>query len=707
MKNFIKIMSFMLAMLFVLTTFVACQPAEQTPGGEETPAETPVETEPPKAPITLSAEYVVVRPDPCSDAVKSAAVSIKEALAAATGANVTIKDDFLLTGTQPGQYEILVGLTNREESELVHNELKYDDYAVKIEGDKLVVAAFSDEAILAAADYAISFIEDTAAGLQFTNDHQITVRAEYALDDLKIDGVSISSAYKIIIPKASTSAMKAYAEKLQKAICELSGYYLPVKNESAVEIDKEILLGDTNRAASTAIDSASLGAAGFQIKADGSKIVVKAADKEFSFVKTIIDMIDDMADGVIEAAKGTKSSVEVFTMFTFTDVHNNFAMLEPTNSTGDYIVRKNVDAMIDLILKTEGAVDLVMVGGDLMSDYPHWDKSGNWPYKYFVEYRALLDKTFARLSKDGKVVYCGGNHDYGQGEAATDAPTATGNYNSTDFYFGDVGMRQSMGELSEDDMFWKVGKNTGDKYLIAYHYEVNGIHIMGLAPDPDIIWSNQGDGFSDESLAWMKKKLKEIDPYGTEIIFVNCHYPTYNTYEHPEGEHAKLCNSASAEHTVCLRKNSYNYQKLAPVFSGHSNLFHFFGHWESWYHDYTSRAVIHFNKANNPVEINGNETESTEVLAASSRGFTSVNMGHFRPMYNDSPKMFNLDSISGYGGYTMYAVQHGSTRTPKCGQGMYVKVYEDRIEFTMKNIGTYTGLTTDDILATYTVYLYK
>jgi hypothetical protein len=38
---------------------------------------------------------------------------------------------------------------------------------------------------------------------------------------------------------------------------------------------------------------------------------------------------------------------------------------------------------------------------------------------------------------------------------------------------------------------------------------------------------------------------------------------------------------------------------------------------------------------------------------------------------------------------------------------MYVAVYEDRIEFTMKNIGTYEGLTTEDILATYTVWLYK
>ncbi len=717
MTKFYKILSLILALIFVMGALAACStpddPAESTPsnsvGGSDTPEETPVETEPPKDPITLTAEYVVVRPELCSDAVKDAAIAVKNALADATGANVAIKEDFLYGDLKPAQYEILVGQTNREESVNAISGIKYNDYIVSIEGDKLVVNAYTDECIAEAVAHVVSVIENADGAISFTDADQITVRAEYAVESIAM-GDNNLKGYSIILPKASTAVMKMYAEKLQMAICRLSGEYLPIKNETADETEKEILLGDTNRAASASVDSEALGAGGFEVKADGAKIVVKSNDKGFAFLKTIEDLISDMADGSIEAAKGTKVGAEKLTMFTFTDVHNNFAMLEPTNSTGDYIVRKNVDKMIDHLLATEGAVDLVMVGGDLMSDYPSWDSSGNWPYKYFVEYRALLDKTFARLTKDGKVIYCGGNHDYGQGEGAKDAPhTDKGNYNSSDFYFGDVGMMQSMGVLAEEDMYWKIGTNTGDKYLIAYHYELNGIHVMGLAPDPDIIWSKQGDGFSDESLAWMKKKLKEIDPYGTEIIFVNCHYPLHNTYEATDGEctYPSQCVASNSDHSLCIRRNSYNYQKLAPVFSGHSNLFHFFGHWESWYHDYSVRAVIHYNKANNPVAMNGDETDSTQILAASSRSFTSVNMGHFRPMYNDSPKMFELDHISGYGGYSTYTVQHGSTRTPKCGQGMYVKVFEDRIEFTMKNIGTYKGLTTEDILSTYTVYLYK
>ena len=40
-------------------------------------------------------------------------------------------------------------------------------------------------------------------------------------------------------------------------------------------------------------------------------------------------------------------------------------------------------------------------------------------------------------------------------------------------------------------------------------------------------------------------------------------------------------------------------------------------------------------------------------------------------------------------------------------QGMYFEVFEDRIVFTMKNIGDYPGFSTEDVMESYTVYLYK
>ena len=220
------------------------------------------------------------------------------------------------------------------------------------------------------------------------------------------------------------------------------------------------------------------------------------------------------------------------------------------------------------------------------------------------------------------------------------------------------------------------------------------IHVMGLSPDPDIIWNKQGDGFSDESLAWMKNKLSEIDPYGTEIIFVNCHYPLDNVYEQKDG-------------SLFIRRNAYNYNKLVDVYKGHSNLFHFFGHWESYYHDYSVKAVIHYNKMGEPVAMKGTETSSLAILESAYRSFSAVNMGHFRPSFNENQGWFGMDVIKGYGGYDTYRIQHGTTRTPRVAQGMYVKVYEDRIVFTMKNYGDIAGYETETLLQPYTVYLYK
>ena len=389
----------------------------------------------------------------------------------------------------------------------------------------------------------------------------------------------------------------------------------------------------------------------------------------------------------------TIEEAPLLTSFCFTDVHNNFAMLEPTNSMGDYIIRGTATLAIEQILATEGKVDVTVIGGDYMSDYPAWDESsgvGKLPYKYFLGYKAKTIETFAKLSEGGKFIYVGGNHDYAQGEdSGLGGPGKNGTYNSTDFYSGD-GMEKVMGKLSADDMFTKVGTNTGLTYILAYYYEVDGIGFAGLAPDPDIIWHKQGDGMSDEALAWLDAKLDEVDPDGTKVIFLNCHYVINGR------------NTASNTST-----SDYHKEKFTPVFLGHNNLFHLYGHWESNSDDYTCINLFHYDKNGKLIDGARNEVDSNNVILAKDRGFNAVYMGHFRPMYNSQPDLFYDDTLYGYGGYSTYQKQHGSTLTPKIAQGMYIEVYEDRIVFTMKNFGIIPGFETGTESVPYTVYLNK
>ena len=688
MRSCIKIASLILVAMFMLFTVTSCTSAT-SPNGDETGDATAS----PKDPLTITADYVIVRPESCSDAVATAVNALKDALTAAVGTSFNIKED----GEQkPAQYEVLVGQTDREESAKAIDSLKYGDYVVSIEGSKLVINAYNDEKLVEAIHYAISMIEKSSGTITFRDEDQKTFRAEYPLDDVKIADTSLCG-YTMVIPTDASKQFLDEIHQLQTAVAEASGIYLPVRFDNAEETEKEILFGNTGRAASTSVDSEALGTYGYTIKSNGAKIVVKANDVNFTLMKTITNMTNDATDGKIAEATGNLkiSQTPLLTSFMFSDVHNNFAMLEPTNDTGDYVVRKNVDEMIDRLLSTVGPIDVVLVGGDLMSDYHHWNKSGNWSYSYFVEYRRILVNTFKRLSKDGKVSYVAGNHDYAQGELATDGPGKNGSYNSSDFYFGDVGMRQDWGELPEEDMFVKVGEGTGEKYLLAYYYEVNGIGIVGLSPDHDKIWGKQGNGFDEECLEWLDKKLDEVDPYGNKVILVNCHYLFNHRTEIAE------------DGTNTYNNVQYVQDALTPIYLGHKNLYHIFGHAEVWYSDTTSRYVSHHDTAGVVMDVTGKETDSSQITSYENRDFTLIYGGHFRPDANKYPKWFADDFVTGFAGLADYGYTHRSTCTPQVGQGLYIEVYEDRIVFTMKNVGTVRPFSTRDRIDPYTVWLYK
>ena len=481
------------------------------------------------------------------------------------------------------------------------------------------------------------------------------------LPEVMVDGRNLSD-YVIIYPEADANGEKALANELAASINDKYGLDIEVYADSLDVFEYEIIVGEADRNESRAVYSETFDYSRYAVSASDKKIAVGFADNKFASAKAMEDVIEMMTvSGSVESKKVDAVAEKVLTSFMFTDVHNNFGMLEPTNNYGNYIVRKNVDRAIDHLLSTVGAVDVVLVGGDLISDYHSWNKSGKWPYKYFVEYRKILVDTFKRLSKDGKVSYVAGNHDYAQGELSTDGPGKNGSYNSFDFYFGDVGMRQDWGELPPEDMFVKIGEKTGEKYLLAYYYEVDGIGFVGLSADHDAVWSVQGSGFDQECLDWLDKKLDEVDPDGDKVIFVNCHYFA----DHRRSIEADGTNKYS-------NTSGYDKESLTPVFIGHKNLYHIFGHGEVWYSDTTVRYASHHDKKGLVIDVTGKETESTQIVSYEDRDFTSIYGGHFRPDANSYASWFEKDYVYGYAGLDEYGYTHRSTCTPKVAQGLYI-----------------------------------
>ena len=372
----------------------------------------------------------------------------------------------------------------------------------------------------------------------------------------------------------------------------------------------------------------------------------------------------------------------------FSDAHNSMSMLQPDNSTGDYALRKTHTNAINHILDTKGKVDVVMVGGDLMSDYPHWNKSGWLPYEYYVDFKDLVVQEYARLAKDEKVMYIAGNHDYAQGELSEDGPGLCGSYNSSDFYF-DGPMDKTLGKLSKKDMHWITGEFTETKYLLGYHYKVNGVHFIGLSPNPDSlkVYGDQGYDFHPDTLEWFKNTLERIDPDGKEVIFVNCHY-----------------NMAYRSNDKIVKKGAAS-EDMLPIIEDHRNLFWMFGHVHTGVRElaqsHTSEMVVHYDKDNLPLET---PAIADSYTITEDSGPTTVYMGAGRISYES--KYFGDDIVTGDVGY-QYLNNHPSTATPKVCQVMYFTVYKDRVEFQSINVGTYQGYTTEDIVKPYTVYLYR
>ena len=121
--------------------------------------------------------YTVIVRENASDAQSAAARSIVSAIESLTGVKPQWTDDYVETGDTPAAKEILVGLTNRAESLQVLGDLKYGEYAIRIVGEKIVIAAWDDVSL---AEACRVFVEQMQ---QLGGAGQLTLPNDYAAQD--------------------------------------------------------------------------------------------------------------------------------------------------------------------------------------------------------------------------------------------------------------------------------------------------------------------------------------------------------------------------------------------------------------------------------------------------------------------------------------------------------------------------------------------
>ncbi len=240
-----KIYVAILLAIVVVTTAIVCiavannKPDETTPEAT-TPADPPVE--PDNYAKILAADiskYNLICAARSSNSVMGQFWQLQSQIYKLYGKELVAETDYL----ESAEFEILVGNTNREESQTFLSELLWDDYGYAIVGNKIVIAGNTPEGTVNAMKH---FLEHLKSGdhteVFFTNKDQHLFRYPYASDTFLLNGIDVSRA-KIVVNE-DTDVFQKVANALADKSLELCGVRPEIVTDAEVEAgDSLVIIG--------------------------------------------------------------------------------------------------------------------------------------------------------------------------------------------------------------------------------------------------------------------------------------------------------------------------------------------------------------------------------------------------------------------------------------------------------------------------------
>ncbi len=137
---------------------------------------------------------------------------------------------------EESEFEILIGDTNRKETEIFLSNLLWDDYGYAIVDKKLVIAGHTDEGTVQAVMHFLEHMKNTDhTSLFFTNKNQYLFRYPYVSDTFLLNGVDVSRAKIVVNAKGSDEQI---AQVLSDKSLELCG------RRPTIVTDAEVVAGD-------------------------------------------------------------------------------------------------------------------------------------------------------------------------------------------------------------------------------------------------------------------------------------------------------------------------------------------------------------------------------------------------------------------------------------------------------------------------------
>ena len=269
----------MLLCLIMLFSVVAC--GSEVEDYSDSASDLNTEKLPSQAPenyVSLAeyetAYYRIVYEKGLASAVTQKITKNLETLKTKIGVTMEAVDDATLEKSD-GMPEILIGKTNREESQLATAKLRSGEY--KIEYNKstnnVVIAGGSTSALASAIDtFFKKNIDQNKRYLAIPNNYSDEKFLDFPIQSIMINDVSIQN-YTVVYPKDADSVTKYAAQNLVDYINTNAGIKLTMNDDSKAEKQYEILIGKTKRSASNI--SVTMKEGQYVLMKKGDKIVMQ------------------------------------------------------------------------------------------------------------------------------------------------------------------------------------------------------------------------------------------------------------------------------------------------------------------------------------------------------------------------------------------------------------------------------------------------
>ena len=255
-----RILSLLLALLTVASLLCACKPAEENPDDTTTDPATTDSAAATSLSLIVNGEtdYVIVRDYQANEAIISAVQELAKSIQNNIGATVTIKECFNNREEESdvvSAKEILIGMTNREESISTLSPMRSKDYTICEKNGKMVIGGGGDDGTLTAITRFINdFVveqgnpfavkQGSKQNLIFSSDKAVNEAGSYSYTSAHIMGVALNN-FGIIYPKngSNSETCKTLANELSAYISAQTGYQLPTMIDATNWCDYEIRIG--------------------------------------------------------------------------------------------------------------------------------------------------------------------------------------------------------------------------------------------------------------------------------------------------------------------------------------------------------------------------------------------------------------------------------------------------------------------------------